>query len=77
MVNGTVTVENNGGFIKITVDATNSYDVPVKVVYNASPKSSVENVVVECTGARKMLKNNQLVIEKDGIEYNVLGAIVK
>ena len=77
MVNGTITVENNGGFIKITVDATNSYDVPVKVVYNASPKSSVENVVVESTGARKMLKNNQLVIEKDGIEYNVLGTIVK
>ena len=77
MVNGTVTVENNVGLIKITVDATNSYDVPVKVVYNASPKSSVENVVVESTGARKMLKNNQLVIEKDGIEYNVLGTIVK
>ena len=45
MVDGTVTVEKNAdATIKITVDATNSYDVPVKLVYNASttPEEEVE-----------------------------------
>ena len=78
MVNGTVTVENNVGLIKITVDATNSYGVPVKVVYNANPAfTSVENTTVENGTARKEVKNNQLFIIKDGVKYNVLGSVVK
>ena len=77
MVNGTITVENNGGFIKITVDATNSYDVPVKVVYNASPTTAVENTKVENSNASKVVKDNQIFILKDGVKYNVLGSVVK
>jgi hypothetical protein len=78
MVDGTITVENNNNYLLITVDATNSYGVPVNVVYNANPAfTSVENTTVENGTARKEVKNNQLFIIKDGVKYNVLGAVVK
>ena len=77
MVNGTVTVENNVGLIKITVDATNSYDVPVKVVYNASPTTAVENTKIENSNASKVVKDNQIFILKDGVKYNILGSVIK
>ena len=78
MVNGTVTVsKNEDGSVAIVADATNSYGVSVKVAYNASPATGVENTKVENGGARKLVKHNQLLIVKDGVEYNVLGAVVK
>ena len=73
MVAGTVTVENNDGYIKITAAATNSYGVPVNVTYNASPATAVENTKVENNNTRKVVKDNQLLIIKEGVEYNVLG----
>lgn len=78
MVDGTVTVENNAGYLKLTVASTNSYGVPVNLTYNAAPEgTNVEDVVVENGTARKEVKNNQLFIIKDGVKYNVLGAVVK
>ena len=78
LVNGNVTVENNNGFLKITAVATNSYGVPVNVTYDAAPiGSNVENVVVEGNSAIKALENNQLIIIKEGIKYNVLVNVVK
>ena len=77
MVAGTVTVENNNGYIKITAAATNSYGVPVNVTYNASPATAVENTKVENGEAHKLLRHNQLIIIKDGVQYNAQGAIVK
>ena len=78
MVNGTVTVEKNeDGSVAIVVDATNSYGVSVKVAYNASPSTDVENTQVESGNARKMVKDSQIFILKDGVKYNVLGAVVK
>ena len=74
MVAGTVTVENNNGYIKITAAATNSYGVPVNVTYNASPATAVENTKVENGEAHKLLRHNQLIIIKDGVQYNAQGA---
>ena len=62
--------------LKLTVDAVNSYDVPVHVVYDASA-TAVENTVVENNNVRKMVKDNQIYILKDGVKYNVLGAVVE
>ena len=76
MVGGTVKVESVDGRLKLTVDAVNSYDVPVHVVYDASA-TAVENTVVENNNVRKMVKDNQIYILKDGVKYNVLGAVVK
>jgi hypothetical protein len=51
--------------------------VPVNVTYNASPATAVENTKVENNNTRKVVKDNQLLIIKEGIQYNVLGSVVK
>ena len=43
---------------------------------NYNPGTGVENVEVEL-GARKMIENGQVIILKNGVKYNVLGAEVK
>ena len=74
MVSGTVTVaKNEDKSIAITVDAVNSYDVPVKVVYNVV-STSIENTEVVNGNTRKVIEDSQLYIIKDGVKYNVLGS---
>lgn len=75
-VSGQVVVENINGKLKMTIDAVNSYDVPVKVVYDPT-STAVENTIVENNNVQKVIKNNQLFIIKEGVEYNVLGSVVK
>jgi hypothetical protein len=58
------------------VKAVNSYDVPVHVVYDASA-TAVKNTVVENNNVRKVIKDNQLLIIKESVKYNVLGCEVK
>jgi hypothetical protein len=77
MVNGSVMVEKINGCLKITVNAFNSYDIPIKVVYNASSTTGIENTKTENNDVCKVLKNNQFIIIKEGIQYNPLGSIVK
>ena len=77
MVGGNVVVENVEGHLKITIDAVNSYDVPAHIVYEAAPvEAGFENIKVG-TNASKMIENNQLLIIKDGVKYNVMGSVVK
>lgn len=77
MVSGNIVVENIAGHLKMTIDALNSYNVPAHIVYEADPvETALENVTVD-TNASKMIENNQLIILKDGVKYNVLGAVVK
>ena len=66
----------NSASIAIIAEATNSYGVPVKVTYNAKEATALDNIKIEKT-ARKVLKNNQLFLVKDGVRYNVLGSVVK
>ena len=74
LVDGTVAVENHDGCLKITTNAKNSYDLSVNITYNATPANSgVENSKVENHGIRKVLKDNQLYIIKEGVQYNILG----
>lgn len=72
---GEVVVEKVNDRLKLTVDAVNSYDVPVHIVYEADG-TSVENVDVKKI-SRKLIKDNQLLIIKDGVQYNVVGNIVE
>ena len=76
LVSGQIVVEKVNGKMKLTVDAVNSYDVPVKVVYDPT-STAVENTIVENNNVQKVIKNNQLLIIKEGVEYNVLGSVVK
>lgn len=76
LVSGQIVVEKVNGKMKLTVDAVNSYGVPVKVVYDPT-STAVENTIVENNNVQKVIKNNQLLIIKEGVEYNVLGSVVK
>ena len=74
---GTVTVENVGGKLKVEVDAVNSYDVPVTLHYVAAGTTAVENVNKDNTQVAKRLINGQLLIIRNGETYNATGALVK
>ena len=77
LVDGTVTVENVGGKLKVEVDAVNSYDVPVTLHYVAAGTTAVENVNKDNTQVAKRLVNGQLLIIRNGETYNATGALVK
>ena len=77
LVSGQAVVEKINGKLKMTIDAVNSYDVPIHIVYDGTEvETGVENVTVE-NGASKVVENNQLFIMKEGVKYNVLGSVVK
>ena len=77
MVGGTVEVENRDGKLYIEVNTVNSYNVPIHIVFDGTKKTSgVENVTTE-KGATKRIENGQLLINRNGNTYNVLGASVK
>lgn len=71
---GTVTVKNNNGQLYVTVDAKNSYGKIIDVTIS-DENSSVEGIQSEkeTNKARKYIKDNQIVIERNGVIYNTLG----
>lgn len=75
-VSGTVEVTKKEGEIHLEINALNSYDVPVHIVYDAS-LTNVENLYIDACVARKHLVNGQLVIMKDGVLYNANGMLIK
>ena len=77
MVDGNVVVENVDGHLKVTIDALNSYDVPAHIVYEANPVETGFENIKGSTNASKMIENDQLLIIKDGVKYNVMGSVVK
>ena len=77
MVGGTVTVtKTEAGNLRLEVNALNSYDQPMHIVYDGDGTGLV-NVDVEAQGLRKQIIDGQLVIVRDGKAYNALGAQVK
>lgn len=78
LVEGTVEVKkNDDGSLYVEVNAVNSYDVPVHLVYDASV-TAVENIQSEdINGVKKMMIDGQLVIIRNGKAYNAIGAQVK
>jgi len=78
LVDGTVTVQNVDGKLKMDVDAVNSYDLPVKLHYFADG-TGVENIKDNkpATSAKKHIENGQLLIKHNGVTYDVTGARVK
>lgn len=78
LVGGTVEVsKTENGNLYLEVNAVNSYNVPVHVVYNGDG-TGVENINVEdITGVKKMMVDGQLVIIRNGKAYNAIGAQVK
>ena len=78
LVNGTVEVrKNNAGEVFLEVNAVNSYDVPVHIVYDGTVATSITNTLAPQARSTKYIKNTQLIIRKDEVEYNILGNIIK
>ena len=77
-VEGTVQVsKNQAGKLHLEVNAFNSFNLPIHIVYGANPNNSaIQNVAID-TGASKMMEDSQLFIIKDGVKYNILGSVVK
>lgn len=74
LTSGTITVEKVGDTdLHIVVNARNSYDVPVKIDIRTLA-TALDNVSGEAVKPTKTLRNGQLVIERNGTEYNALGA---
>lgn len=77
LVDGTVEVKNNNGSLYIEVNAVNSYDVPVHIIYDASTTGVENNIVNDMKDASKRIIDGQLYIIRDGKSYNAQGAILK
>lgn len=74
---GTVEVSKNAdGKLSFEINALNSCNIPVHIVYDAAV-SSVENIDVNVVGVKKQILDGQLVIIRDGKAYNAIGAQVK
>lgn len=71
LVDGTVTVDENG---VITVDATNCAGAAIKCVLGNA--QAIDNVNANATAVKRVV-DGVLVIEKNGVRYNVNGAVVR
>jgi hypothetical protein len=58
------------------VNAINSYEVPVHIVYDGAA-TGVQDIITSQAKPIKYIKDSQLIIQKDGVEYNAQGAVVK
>ena len=72
IVSGTVTVAENG---IITVDAVNSYDKAIKCKLGKD-NTAVDNINADAA-AVKRIDNGQLIIHKNGTDYNVMGVVIR
>ncbi|MBR6551157.1 MAG: hypothetical protein IKT71_08165 [Paludibacteraceae bacterium] len=73
-VEGTVEVtKTEAGKLRIEIHAINSYEVPIHIVYDPS-STAVEDIQASTVGAKKAIKNGQLIIIRNGEKYNAVGA---
>ena len=77
LVDGTVTISKKNGKLSFEVQALNSYDVPVHIIYESSATSAVENITTEQTNSQKKMINGQMMIIRNGKKYNVLGSSIE
>ena len=71
-----VVSKNEAGTLDFEINALNSCDIPVHIVYAASATTGVENTEA-ASAVRKQIRHGQLLIMRDGKTYNVLGTQVK
>jgi hypothetical protein len=57
------------------IDALNSYDVPVHIIYEAST-TALENISMEQINSQKKIIDGQMMIIRNGKRYNVMGTQV-
>ena len=72
-VKGTVTVLKKNGILYLEVNALNSYDVPIHIIYDGSSSTAVIEVFSPENQSIKYIKDAQVIIRKNGVEYNMQG----
>lgn len=72
-VKGTVTVLKKNGVLYLEVNALNSYDVPIHIIYDGSSSTAVIEVFSPENQSIKYIKDGQVIIRKNGVEYNMQG----
>ena len=72
LVDGTVKVEKVDGKMRLEVNAVNSYDVPVHIVYDAQSTDVAEVEQIQ-TNTNKVIRNGRMIINHQGKEYSILG----
>ena len=76
LIGGTVVISKKDGKLHFEMNASNSYDVPVHIVYNPTA-TSVDAVEISKQSAIKKIKNSQLLIyHKDKI-YTATGTCIE
>ena len=74
LVDGTVEVtKTEDGYPYLEVNAVNSYGVEVHIVYDGTT-TSVEDIHSPMDNTRKVLRDGQLLIIREGKTFNVVGA---
>ncbi len=77
LVDGTVEVtKTEEGYPYLEVNAVNSYDVEVHIVYDGTPvNTAINNTHSQSpiTNSKKLFRDGQLLIMREGKTYNVLG----
>lgn len=68
--------KNEHGEIYMEVNARNSYDVPVHIVYDGTG-TGITNIPSPQTHTTKYIHNGQLIIKRNNINYNAQGAMIK
>jgi hypothetical protein len=74
LVSGTVEVRNNNGHLYMEINAVNSYDIPVHIIYDEAGTTALENPAVDAIGTKKILQDGHLIIHRNGSTYNILGS---
>ena len=78
LVSGTVEVRKNAsGKLHFELNAVNSYDVPVHIIYDADVDSGVSNSLLPIANSRKVLRDGRLLIINNDATYDAIGVQVK
>lgn len=76
MTSGTVTVSKKSGKLAFEVNALNSYDVPIHIIYEASTTALEDSSRTQINSQKKII-DGQLMIIRNGKTYNALGTQVE
>ncbi len=77
LVSGEVTVvKNEDGELSIEINALNSCDIPVHIVYGME-STSLSDIQYPISDIQKTIQNGQLLIIRNGKAYNAVGVQVK
>lgn len=77
LVSGTVNVSKvSGGGLRLEINALNSYDVPVHIVYESTP-TGLFDILYPTYNVQKTMQNGRLLIIRNSKIYDAIGARMK